>query len=126
MKIGLSYSRCLIDLIENRVELADVLVIVTRTDFDPKNDSHWESIWEGYSQAPVWRNYQKDEQTFRALTIQLQESGRLHQPRSFGAYPDHIPNFYWLDTTPVSTELIAHPAVQSAWDNYTQTVALCK
>jgi hypothetical protein len=35
MKIGLSYSRCVRDIVDGRVDIADVLVLITRTDFDP-------------------------------------------------------------------------------------------
>lgn len=42
MKVGLSFSRCIRDIVEARVEFDDVLVIVSRTDFDPHNDRHWE------------------------------------------------------------------------------------
>ena len=48
MKVGLSFSRCIRDIVEARVEFDDVLVIVSRTDFDPHNDRHWEGIWNGY------------------------------------------------------------------------------
>ena len=48
MKIGMSFSRCLRDVVEARVDIADVLVIIARTDFDPHNDRHWEGIWNGY------------------------------------------------------------------------------
>ena len=40
MKIGLSLSRCMRDILEERVDIKDVLVIVARTDVDPYNDSH--------------------------------------------------------------------------------------
>ena len=35
MKIGLSYSRCVLDIVEERVDINDVLVIIARTKFDP-------------------------------------------------------------------------------------------
>ena len=38
MKIGLSYSRCIRDIIDGKVAMQDVLVIVARTDFDPRDD----------------------------------------------------------------------------------------
>jgi hypothetical protein len=38
MKIGLSYSRCVLDIIEGRVNIDDVLVLITRTNFDPNVD----------------------------------------------------------------------------------------
>jgi hypothetical protein len=49
MKIGLSYSRCIRDIVEGKVDIDDVLVIIARTDFDPHNDDQWAGIWEGYA-----------------------------------------------------------------------------
>ncbi len=34
MKIGLSYSRCVRDIVDGRVDIDDVLIIIARTDFD--------------------------------------------------------------------------------------------
>lgn len=45
MKIGLSYSRCVRDIVDGVVDIDDVLIIISRTDFDPRNDVQWESIW---------------------------------------------------------------------------------
>jgi hypothetical protein len=44
MKVGLSYSRCISDIIDGKVAMQDVLVIVARTGFDPTNDEQWCSI----------------------------------------------------------------------------------
>jgi hypothetical protein len=49
MKIGLSYSRCVRDIVDGVVDIDDVLVIIARTDFDPHNDEQWGNIWEGYA-----------------------------------------------------------------------------
>ena len=89
MRIGLSYSRCLRDIIEGKVDINDVLIIIARTNFDPHDDEEWQGIWYGYSKNaffsnPEWANYEDaDEQRFRDLTIELYDSGRLHQPRKF-------------------------------------------
>lgn len=48
MKIGLSYSRCVRDIVDGVVNIDDVLVVIARTDFDPHNDEEWSSIWSGY------------------------------------------------------------------------------
>lgn len=48
MRIGLSYSRCIRDIIEGKVDIKDVLIIIARTDFDPHDDKQWEDIWRGY------------------------------------------------------------------------------
>ena len=58
MKIGLSYSRCVRDIVDGVVDIRDVLVLITRTDFDPHNDEDWNSIWVGYHNSyREWRNY---------------------------------------------------------------------
>jgi hypothetical protein len=125
MKIGLSYSRCVRDIIDGKVALRDVLVIVARTDFDPRNDKQWAGIWSGYGGGqtfgspysnPEWMDYPaEDEQKFRDITLELHESGKLHQPRQYGAHPPRL-NYYWLDCVVPQNEMT--PAQQKAWDNY--------
>ena len=123
MKVGLSFSRCVLDIVEGRVDIADVLVVVARTDFDPTVDSQWKSIWNGYhSMNPEWGAYEdEDEDRFRSVTLELWETGKLHQPRKFGAFPARRPEF-WLETVLVSEEIETKPAVKAAWDNF-QVVA---
>lgn len=123
MKIGLSYSRCVRDIVDGNVDIADVLVVISRTDFDPNNDKQWESIWEGYHWTnPEWRDYaDEDEDLFRSVSIELWETGKLHQPRKFGAHPARRPE-YWLETVLVSEEIETNPAVKAAWNNF-QVVA---
>jgi hypothetical protein len=130
MKIGLSYSRCILDIINGAVNIEDVLVIITRTDFDPNNDEQWTSIWQGYgggtvnaytqgffSQSnPEWAGYD-DEANFREVTMNLYNSGRMHQPRQFGASPRRRPEI-WLETVLPSSELEMNPAVKAAWNNF--------
>ena len=41
MKIGLSYSRCVRDIVDGKVDINDVLVIIARTNFDPRDDDQW-------------------------------------------------------------------------------------
>lgn len=123
MKIGLSYSRCVRDIVDGVVDIDDVLVIISRTDFDPRNDEQWSGIWSGYHDSfglsnPEWRNYPPtDEQKFRDISIELLESGKLHQPRQFGAHPRRMPQ-YWLETVLPSDELERNPAAKTAWDNF--------
>jgi len=47
MKIGLSYSRCVRDIVNGVVDIDDVLVLITRTDFDPRDNEQWQGIWIG-------------------------------------------------------------------------------
>jgi len=134
MKIGLSYSRCVRDIVDGRVDINDVLVLITRTDFDPHDDKQWEGIWIGYGGGtenaytrgffshsnPEWAGYH-DEAKFREISIELYDSGRMHQPRKFGAHPQRRPEI-WLETVLPSSELETNPMAKAAWDKF-QTVA---
>lgn len=129
MKIGLSYSRCVLDIVEERVNLEDVLVVIARTDFDPRDDKQWSGIWSGYCHGGMsraeWSDYDffnpEDESKFRSVSIDLWEQGKLHQPRKFGAYPNRRSEF-WLEAVLPSEELDRNPAVKTAWDQF-QVVA---
>ena len=134
MKIGLSYSRCVRDIVVGIVDIDDVLVLITRTDFDPHNDEQWNSIWIGYGGGtenaysrgffshsnPEWAGYH-DEDQFRSVSIELWETGKLHQPRKFGVKPTRRPEI-WLETVLPDSELESRPAVKEAWDQF-QTLA---
>jgi len=121
MKVGLSLSRCMRDILEEKVDLYDVLVVVARTDLDPHNDEHWKNIWDGYLYGgfshPEWAGLEEREQEMRGILIELYDTGRLHQPRQFGAHPRRLP-YYWLDTFAPEEEIAKNPAAQKAWDNY--------
>lgn len=124
MKIGLSYSRCVRDIVEGKVDIHDVLVIVARTDFDPHNDEQWSGIWRGYSGGNFlninmeWGGYNdEDEQKFRDVSCELMDAGKLHQPRQFGARPRRLP-YYWLETVVSDEELESSPVVKDAWDKF--------
>jgi len=123
MKIGLSYSRCVRDIVDGVVDIADVLVIISRTDFDPHDNEQWQGIWQGYHQRggwsnPEWGHYaEEDEDRFRSVSIELWETGKLHQPRKFGAHPSRRPEI-WLEAVLPSSELENNPAAKAAWDKF--------
>ena len=132
MKIGLSYSRCVRDIVEGEVDINDVLVLITRTDFNPNVDEEWKSIWVGYGggnggmgsiwSRPEWGSYTaEDEQKFRDISIELYNTGKMHQPRQFGSHPRRMP-YIWLEAVLPNTELNSNPALKKAWDSF-QTVA---
>jgi hypothetical protein len=131
MKIGLSYSRCVRDIVEGVVDIDDVLIIIARTDFDPNNDTQWKGIWNGYCAGSIfntnmeWSGYEHDnpehEQQFRNVTQRLYDQGKLHQPRQFGAYPRRLPHI-WLETVLPSEDLDANPTLKAAWNKF-QTLA---
>ncbi len=123
MKIGLSYSRCVRDIVDGVVDINDVLVIIARTNFDPHDNEQWQGIWEGYHSRtgwsnPEWWNYsEEDQDKFRSVSIELWETGKLHQPRKFGAHPTRRSEI-WLEAVLPSSELETNPAAKKAWDNF--------
>ena len=131
MKIGLSYSRCVRDIVEGKVDMSDVLVIIARTDFDPHDDGQWDGIWQGYAGGsnrgsmirmfggtnPEWGGTDHTEEEFRSVSKELWDMGKLHQPRKFGAYPRRMP-YYWLETVLPSDELETNVAAKEAWDRF--------
>lgn len=131
MKIGLSYSRCVLDIVEGVVDIDDVLVIIARTDFDPNDDDQWKGIWKGYCGGAMfnvhmeWGNYDvensEQELQFRNVSQRLYNSGKLHQPRQFGAYPARLPHV-WLETVLPSEALDSNPTLKAAWNKF-QTLA---
>ena len=129
MKVGLSYSRCVLDIVEGRVDINDVLVVIARTNFDPNVDEQWSGIWSGYvhggMSAAEWGNYdlynKEHESKFRDVSVSLWEQGKFHQPRKFGAHPMRRSEF-WLETCLPDSELEHNPAAKIAWDNF-QVVA---
>jgi hypothetical protein len=129
MKIGLSYSRCVKDIVEGNVNIDDVLILITRTNFDPNDDQQWQSIWRGYTYGGLFNNNQwvgytdEDEQKFRGVTLDLYNRGKLHQPRQFGAHPIHRTEF-WLETVLPDSELELNPAAKNAWNHFKMVAGL--
>jgi hypothetical protein len=136
MKIGLSYSRCVRDIVDGKVKIEDVLVLITRTDFDPHDDTQWSDIWTGYGGGtdngyttgffsgsnPEWAGHH-DEDQFRSVSIELWETGKLHQPRKFGAHPSRRTEI-WLENVLPDAELETRPAVKDAWDKFQMVAGL--
>ena len=131
MKIGLSLSRCVKDIVEGKVDFDDVLVIIARTDFDPHEDAHWEGIWMGYRyggvSAPEWEGAEPHlsedaaSEVYRNVTKSLYDAGKLHQPRQFNAHPKRLP-YYWLETFAPEEEVAKNPTALKAWEKY-KTIA---
>lgn len=126
MKVGLSYSRCVKDIVDGKVNIDDVLVVIARTDFDPTNDEQWKTIWNGYTGGGFshveWHGY-TDEQKFREVTLELYTRGKLHQPRKFGTKPARRPEF-WLEVVLPDSELERNPAAKNAWEQFQMIAGL--
>ena len=131
MKIGLSFSRCMLDIYKGDIDSHDVLVIIARTDFDPHDNDQWYGIWTGYGGGghfgngmsnPEWMSIpEEDQEKFRHMITEMYDAGLIHQPRKFGAWPRRMP-YYWLETVLPSSELEHNQAAKKAWDNF-QTIA---
>ncbi len=127
MKIGTSLSRCVRDIYEGTVDIHDVMIIIARTDVDPYNDNHWKSLWQGYAggrgngsmwSAPEWAGIPaEDEDQIRGIIQQLHDSGKLHQPRQYGAHPQRMFD-YWYDAVLTPENLKDNPVAKDAWDTY--------
>ena len=133
MKIGLSYSRCVRDIVDGKVDIDDVLVIIARTDFDPNDDTQWSGIWQDYGGGqtfgdpfsnPEWMNYPpEDEHKFRQVSVDLWEQGKFHQPRKFGARADRRSEI-WLEAVLPSEELERNIPAKDAWEKFQMVAGL--
>jgi hypothetical protein len=65
----------------------------------------------------------EDESRFREVSIELWETGRLHQPRKFGARPARRSEI-WLEAVLPDSELESRPAVKDAWDKFQMIAGL--
>jgi hypothetical protein len=67
---------------------------------------------------PEWYDYEEeDEDRFRSVSIELWETGKLHQPRKFGAHPSRRPEI-WLETVLIDRDLEERPMVKKAWEQF--------
>ena len=124
MKIGFSFSRCVRDIFENKVDIDDVIVIIARTDFDPLNNNQWKNIWKGYTTRGEWRGLEDHEDDVRELARKLYSDGKLHQPRRFGAWPIGPVRHHWYDLIATDEINKENPAVKHAWEQYQIVIGL--
>ena len=118
MKIGLSLSRCVKDIVDGIVDPEDVLVLVTGTQFDPTLDDQWNNIWYGYAiDYSVWLDFRDREDEVRAVVLQLWHDGKIHQPRKFGAQPLGA-SYHWREVILMDEELDQTPAARMAWEKF--------
>lgn len=118
MKIGLSLSRCLKDVVAHKIEPAEILVIVTGTYFKQLDDEAWQSLWSHY--APYsWPTDIAKESVYKETLLYLWETGRIHQPRAFGGTPPESVHYHWVELGPSAAYLDSSPvAVKNAWNHF--------
>jgi len=133
MRVGTSLSRCVRDIYEGKVDYYEVLVVIARTDVDPEDDVQWKNIWKAYGGGqklgspwsnPEWNAIPaEDEQKVRDICITLKRTGKLHQPRQYGAHTARL-DHYWYDVILSDDVVDSNPAAKKAWDNYKMIAGL--
>ena len=114
MKIGFSFGRGIRDIVNGEISINDVLVIVTRTHIEAPEKL--EGVVRAYMHRP---DYLMGLDADRCLEVALElwESGKLHQPRAYGATTTHISEGYvWMDVIPTAQDM--DPGVKEAWEAY--------
>ena len=113
MLIGFSISKCVADIVEGTVDSKDVLGIIGRTHFNL--DSLDDLITEYCTYRHDWHHY--DIVTLKETVENLYNSGKIHQPRKFGAHPRAVQyGDHWVRVTPEPHEL--SPSAKKAYDHY--------
>jgi hypothetical protein len=119
MKIGFSFSRCIRDIVNGEVDIADVVVIVARTRMEDEQSMF--SVCDEYG----WGAFRGlDMVECKVIAKALRDSGRIHQPRLQNAWPGGVADEYvWMDLIPTVKDMT--PAVRDAWDTYRMLLTMC-
>jgi hypothetical protein len=117
------------DIIDERVSLDEIMVIISRTRFDPHVDEQWKAIWNGYkhggaSEAVWWHYDDSMEIHFRQTTVALYDQGKLHQPRMFSEGKTRRYSYVWLDTMLLDEDMDLHPGLKDLWQQFTTLATL--
>lgn len=113
MLIGFSISKCIADIMEDKVNRDDVLLIIGRTDFSIQTIDNL--INEYMTPRGPWYDYDKEK--LKSLLTTFWYDGKIHQPRHFGTQPPSMPR------TKVWAQIIYDQkdmpkAAQEAWDKF--------
>lgn len=91
--IGLSFGRCVGDIVRGTVDINDVLVVIALTHMTHRTDIV--PVIEAYRERPGYLIGLDGEECLRAGQ-ELWDRGLVHQPRTFGAYPTKLPKDTWI------------------------------
>ena len=119
MKIGFSLGRCIRDIVRKKVDIEDVLVIVTRT-----HSRDLAGILDIVDEYKYERTYLMglDMDQCKQVATDLWHAGKIHQPRLNGTHPPMLHNAYvWMDIVPTATDL--SETARSAWVQYRTLLA---
>lgn len=121
MKIGLSFGRCVRDIVMDKVALSEVLVIVSRTRMETID--HVEGVVDTYMYRREYL-HGLDRDKCMAVAAALFKSGKLHQPRLQGAFTGSAvaEDYVWMDAVPTVHE--DNEVVRKAWNSYQMALKL--
>lgn len=125
MRVGLSFGKCVRDIVLGDVSKDDVLFIVAQTRV-PDLGSLLD-ITKNHYIYDAKRFMGLDQEKLIATIEDLWYGGKIHQPRNFNDtdwfnHTGHINQHHWMDLVPVN--LNDNPAMKEAWDNYRTILTL--
>jgi len=132
MLIGFDLVKCLIDILEKKVEYSDVLLIVTCVETDFRNDEEWNEFWLNqvspvniFLPTHTKKLYHYKKTDVHNLIDDLLFDGKLVK-RSRTHVLDSISSMSnpWYNMIPLEEHMT--PAVQDAWNYFKMLEALCR
>ena len=114
MKIGFSFGRCIRDIVNGEIELADVAFIIASTAIRDKE--HMKYVIAAYMDRDGYLDGMEHSDC-QEVAEQLWDSNKVLQPRLQGIQRHMQPeNAVWVDLFPTAASNNA--AVKTAWNNY--------
>ena len=126
MLIGLSLSQCVKDIVNHKVDIMDVMCIIAQTQFDFENSNQWMKVFDDFSSPNLfhgqpWKGL--DEPVVWSVVDELWHTGKIHQPRRYGAFfTQDVKSDHWLECFPRTKN--STPAVKQAYNDYKLLVDL--
>jgi hypothetical protein len=115
-KVGQSLSRCVKDIVEGRVDINDVLCVITRTSI-PTRDAIEAVIQDYEYRDGATSLYGLGHEECMRVAYDLWDRGLLHQPRLTNpTFGNLIADEAWLDLVP--TPKLTNPMVVEAYQHY--------
>jgi len=113
MLIGFSISKCISDIMEDRIDPDEVLLIIGRTHF---NIQTMDNLLDEYM-TPRGPWYHYDRKKVKSLLTTFWYQGKIHQPRHFGIQPPSMPRSkVWAQIMYDQKDM--PKAAQEAWDRF--------
>ena len=99
MLLGLSVSRCIRDIVLDKVDITDVYLIIGRTLVE--EEEHFEELWRGYSGSKFYPWFGLDYDKTKEVFLTLYRDQRIVQPRLEGMWFGSADN-HWYEMNPYS------------------------